>query len=77
MRCKHLINVGLLEFGQATTSHIVNGDLITHDSDFGDYTGRIEVTCLDCGFSRLYGKKRPKWVQELFSRVTTKEVEKL
>jgi hypothetical protein len=71
MRCTHTTNVELLEFGVAVTSHIVEGVIISHDSSFGDYTGQIQVTCLDCGFQRRYGRNRPRWVQELFANVTT------
>ena len=60
--CKHKI-VSIVELASAVTSHDreENGEW-THVSEFGHLTGIIEVTCYECGLSRTYGRKRPKWV---------------
>lgn len=60
--CKHN-NISIIEFGTATISHDRELDgHWSHVSDTGRLTGIIEVTCYQCGFSKTYGRKRPKWV---------------
>lgn len=75
MRCKHDQRVTLIEYGTATTTHDLEHGKVMHNSDYGDYTGVIEVECRDCGFRRVYNRRRraslPKWVQSLYDYLTT------
>lgn len=63
-QCKHT-NVRIIEEATGYTTHVWSGDRWLHDSSFGDYTGVVEVTCFDCGFSGRYTPSRmPKWLQK-------------
>ncbi len=59
--CKHK-NIVIIEHGTAYTNHVREDGEWSHQSTLGDYTGIIEVECLDCGLSAQYGKRRPKWL---------------
>ena len=73
-RCKHE-NITITEYGRSSTWHhreCKDGRWFwMHDSDFGDYAGKILVCCRDCGFQKEYTKNRPKWVQKHFEQATT------
>lgn len=63
-RCAHP-NLTLTEEATAFTAHFwENGRIIGHETDYGDYTGRVHVACRDCGLDRWYStyKARPAWV---------------
>jgi DNA-directed RNA polymerase subunit RPC12/RpoP len=64
MKCQHR-QLQITEFGTGSTTHYVNkyGEW-AHVSDFGAYTGKIEVHCPDCNYRREFTKRRPRWVQE-------------
>lgn len=68
-RCRH-DNVEITEFGTSATTHLrSSAGCWDHDSDFGDYTGIIEVYCPECGYKRRFGQRRPKWVQEMWDEL--------
>ncbi|MCJ7761110.1 hypothetical protein MUP59_08240 [Candidatus Bathyarchaeota archaeon] len=77
MKCPHM-NVEITERGTASTVHIRNIDsrghtTWIHDSDFGLYTGSLEVWCPDCGLDRHYGKRQPRWLVEAFADAIKKK----
>ena len=69
MKCNHE-NICINEIGTATTCHFRNSDgTWWHESDFGDYTGMIDVSC-SCGFSKRYNRKRlPKWLLKYIAEI--------
>lgn len=74
-RCKHDC-VGITEFGTSATTHYRDDDgSWSHDSDFGDYTGVIEVECPDCGYKRRFGQRRPKWVEKLMAELDEQRIQ--
>lgn len=48
--CPHDKTFTLTEFGSAYTSHYVENGEIEHNNDFGNYNGRVEFTCHECGW---------------------------
>ena len=75
-RCKHDRHVSIIEEYRTETIHDVEvgGTVLSHVSDGqnGDYTGRVEVKCSDCGayykFNRFVTHKGfyriPEWVRD-------------
>lgn len=67
-RCKHL-NCTILEEFITCSAHVMeDGGCTSHDNSVeGDYTGKVEIQCHDCGrvfvFNYL-GRRMPKWAQE-------------
>jgi hypothetical protein len=61
-RCKHE-NLEVLEHGTAYTSHVreLDGEW-THASDISDYTGKVDVECLQCGMKKTYCRNKPQWL---------------
>ena len=71
MKCKHL-RIIIQEHSTALTTHTRDRyGVWVNDSDFGNYTGRVDVKCIDCGLRKTYykHKKMPKWVQECFKEL--------
>lgn len=71
MKCNHL-RIIIQKESTASTIHIRNKQGVwISDSDFGDYTGRMNVKCIDCGLHRTYykHKKMPKWLQKCFKEL--------
>ena len=63
-RCKHEKAI-ITEYGTSQTYHMrmSNGEW-DHNSEFGEYTGVINVECSDCGLDKTYARnKYPKWLQ--------------
>jgi hypothetical protein len=63
MKCKHESFV-IKEYGVAITYHEKDEKGITHHNDFGNYNGKIEFECNDCGFQKSYNylNNLPKWL---------------
>lgn len=70
-RCTHA-HIVIQEVGTAFTNHVRTEDGWIHESDVGDYTGRLHVQCYDCGYSNVYwrfAKKHPKWLREALNEL--------
>ena len=69
--CPHE-NVRIVEEAMAYTTHDFSSKSgkWTHRTDFGDYTGAVDVICHDCGLHKLYRAPRlPKWVSKRLDEV--------
>ena len=68
--CKHE-EISIIEYSIATTFRYREDDgEWLHDSDFGDYTGKLEVKCRQCGLKRTYYRSRlPKWLQSRLAEI--------
>ena len=76
-RCTH-DNVEITELGASITTHLRNDDgSWDHDSDFGDYTGVIEVYCPDCEHKYRFGQRRPRWVEKFMAELDSQRIQDL
>jgi hypothetical protein len=66
--CTHMKNYCLTEFGTSATHHYVQDGELWHESVFGDYTGKYQFTCRDCGEVRQYtNRSMPNWLKEVLA----------
>jgi len=79
-RCKHPFPC-ILELGTYSTVYVrpsPEPSVWTHDFVDCSYTGRVHVTCPDCGLDRSYSANRdnwPQWLQQAWDKITGVEVE--
>lgn len=69
-KCEHK-KVTITEYGTSETYHMRRSDgKWDNNSDFGEYTGAINVECDDCKLNKTYTRSNyPKWLLLLLADV--------